>query len=734
MDTLTTAADPTDAFTSKVKDWCEDFQYLFESQAARNAKITDWWRRHHQDTSLVDKRTDEERKWRHVLMSPRGFVNSEAAACAMGNLITETSPTFVVRGRGVEDLGGEQPIEALIEHELCGINPKAEWVVELFRRANVQGIAFMKSVYSEEWAELNILPRQWEIERFRQRVKMARDMVLQAGGREQDIPFAVAPDGQVQVPDLMGFARWQAFVAQQFGIQVPPPPVARKEKVQRHVGIKLLHIEPFDLIFDRKIANMRDQKRVYQRMVVDKLVLLDYCKRENERAMMAKSPVIPFDLAAIEALPEGVTPGGSWGTMGSVGELQNRILEVLGVNDQPSTHPAMKRAVEIVEVWEPQALDDYRWCWIGQRGVPITQPGYFPFAFPFHPYVAQQNIPSPGQLVGISEYEINAPMHDHLDAMRGTLADYIAMSVYSPFVITNELGGSTSGRKFEVRPFEIIPGEPGERIAPLFNGQAQIDVAQAYMGMLSGEIDFGTGWDDLARGQAAQLNRVTGQEVEIRAKAQQNRPREKMYRFGAMCSADLIPLVVAQLWQFGKPEHILNVAHGDPFDMMASDTLLPAMRANYMFMPAALISEVALQIQQLQQSIELGGKTGLLQQGGDALMLIFQRLLALSRVQGADQIIAAARQDLQKAQEQGQAQGQVEQLQQQLAAVQKENDALRRKMVPPIPPAQELQAEIDALNAATAPPEGQAPPEEGGGEMQAQPPGGPGPAPEEAAA
>jgi hypothetical protein len=130
-------------------------------------------------------------------------------------------------------------------------------------------------------------------------------------------------------------------------------------------------------------------------------------------------------------------------------------------------------------------------------------------------------------------------------------------------------------------------------------------------------------------------------------------------------------------------------------------------------MPAALLTESALALQQINEMIETGQKLGVLLPMKKAAMSVWSRLAQLHRIQGYERITQLMAADVAEAkQEQGAAQ-QLAQIQEQLKAVQKENDALRRKVLPALPTAVELKAELDAINAAPAPPQ----------QQQALPPG-----------
>jgi hypothetical protein len=724
-----------EALARRVKGWVEEYEFLFKAQQDRLARIESYWFRWHSNSKRILRGQGQERHgraetptrkpWQHDLRSPWGAINERNRTAAMVNIISETSPRFAVRGRNLDDLEGELPLEGLVDFELAVLNPVAEWVDEMFNRANVQGIAPMKARWLRESYTINMAPREWDRVRFTQALSAARDVIEQL--RAQGDQEAQDPPGleQVDMSDiratgeqLRAFSQWTQQMRDRYGVQVPEPPMARDVRVNQHVGIKMIHVDPADITYDPDVRSRRHPPRIYQRLVTDKAAYLEFAKRENEQAKADGRPG-PFDLAAIESLSPGIVSSmAGTGQFSGVADLQKQIYEVLGVGMDFESHPGWQNAIEVVEVWEPGAHDEYAWCHIGQRAKPLTAAGYYPLPARVSPFVFHLHEPTPGMLLGKSAYDWEAERHDHLDTMESLLADAVTVEVGQPLIRTG--GTGVAGRRFEWQPFEIIDGDEEGQVTTLFQLGQRIEAISSYLQYAKQSVDHAQGMSDVSRGADVRLNRVGVGEVQLRAQQQQNRPRSEMYRFAAMCGRDLIPLVVLQCWHFGRPEDVLNAAGGDPFksrEMLAAENLVPGLQANYMTMPAALIAEAGLAVQLLQQTIETGGKTGLLVPAGKALRWIFGALLRLQRVQGGEQVLALVKSDLdEQEQKQGlaaqlqQAQQEAQAAAQSTQALAKENAALRRQLQ--LPDYQTMQAQIDAINAAAAPPEGeqQAPP------------------------
>jgi hypothetical protein len=727
---------PSDAFLAKIKDFIDHWDYLQESQNSWHARLFQWRRRWDQDPSLylrsppaqagdIPSSRPRLKDWQHVICSPRGFVNEQAAVMAMSNLIAEASPVFRTRGWQYDDIPTETPQESIVNYEYAILNPVTEWLREGFERARIQGVAPMKQAYVNEGFDVNLLPRQWAVQRFQDQVKAARDVIEQERMRgdksAQDVP-GIQPDGSVRVTeaDLPAFMQWSAGITQRYPqIKVPEPPVAKTRRVYRHVGLKIDHIDKPDILWDPRIPTFREQKRMFQRRVFDKIELMNQCRAANERAVRENRRE-PFDLVAIEGLQVGVFTAGGQDYSG-VGEYQQAAYRWMGVDNEPIRDPAMKNAVEVIEVWEPaDAIGRSYWCWIGQRQTPLTNEGVYPIGIPVHPYSGFINIPTPGMLIGRSDYDVNSAQYDILDTLSGYQMDYVALAIGQPVVHTGGLG--ITGRKLEPRPFEMIEGEEGEAFTQVFDFRNPLTMIGEYRQMLERELDQGVASGGAARGEDASLNRVGVGEVQLRAQNQANRPRDMMHRCATTLSRDMIPLGMYLVYQFGSPEHIQNVSGvGDPFEMMDPETLWPVMQQNHMSMPAALLTESALALQQIQDLMEMGTKMGVLIPMKKAAMAVWMRVAQLQRVQGLEQIGKLMQSDVAEATQQQAAAAQLAQAQQQLKDVQKEADALRKKIG--IPSAAELNAEMEAIKAMGEQPQlpggqqpAQLPPGEEGGE------------------
>lgn len=714
-----------DAWLQRIKDYVDHFEYLQASQTSWHARLFQWRRRWDQDPMLYMRRPPAQagelptygrpqlKDWQHVICSPRGFINEQARTQAMSNLVAEATPVFRTRGWQFDDIPTETPQESIVNYEYAILNPVTEWFREGLERAAIQGVAPMKTSYKNEGFDVNLLPRQWAVQRFQDQLKAARDVIEQQralGTPVDDVPGLDPATGKVMVnaDTLPAFKQWAAGMQQKFGVTVPEPPAGKTRRVYRHVGLKIDHIDKPDILWDPRCPTMREQKRVYQRRVFDQIELMDQCRKANERAV-AENRQEPFDLAAIEALEPGLRANNS--TYSNVGEYQLAAFRWMGVDDEPMRDPSAQNQVEVLEVWEPgDALGRSYWCWIGQRQNPLTNEGVYPIGIPVHPYSAFINIPTPGMLIGRSDYDVNAAQHDILDTLSGYQMDYVALAIGQPVVHTGGLG--ITGRKLEPRPFEMIEGDEGEDFKQVFDFSNPLTMVGEYRQMLEGELDQGVASGSAARGEDASLNRVGVGEVQLRAQNQQNRPRDIMHRCSTVISRDMIPLGMYLVYQFASPEHIQNVSGvGDPFELLDPETLWPVMQQNHMTMPAALLTESALALQQINELVETGAKLGVLIPQKKAAQAVWMRLAQLHRVQGLEQIGKLMEADVaQVQQEQGVAQ-QLAQAQQQVKDVTTENTGLRKKGG--IVSMAEMAAEIEAAKqigaAALANPQAQQP-------------------------
>lgn len=713
---------------SVVKDWLDWLDYHERAMAPWRAERAIHRRRWENDVTLVKGMRGPQgrqyvpnnvvnqrpalKDWQHVISSPHGFVNEASRTAAMANLVEETNPRWTARGRQVEDAASERPLESLVDYQLAVLNPVTEWFREIFNRGYIQGVAPMKAAYRNESYTMNLLPRQWDRDRFRIRLNAALKATKQAIPPfidPQTMQFGGGP------AEMMAFVSWKNKVTQETGIEIPMPPIARNAQVMRNVGVKLDHIELPDLTWNGRIPTFREQPIIAHRMICSKKELLRDCMKRNREGRERGLSYDIFNLQAIENLQPGIST--SQGEYASTQDFYHQVLRAIGYYDEPISDPMMVDAVEVVEFYEPACAEKgYGWCWVGQRRDVLTQPGHYPLLAPVHPFVGHFHIPSPGLSLGKSSYDYNTKDHDHLDTMRSLMADYVSVLVGQPLFRKGAGLLGETGRDLEIKPFSIIDAPMGVEYGPLYNVQQQLDGVLNYISFLKGDIDEGTAVDAVSRGQQATLNRVGVGEVQLRAQNQQARPRDEMHRAATMVTRDLIPLMILLVYQEGHPDHVINVAGGDPFEMMATDTLWPGLFANHMYMPAALDAAAAVVIQQLQETIKLGGEQGILT--GEALLTAVGELWRMQRIPNADRIMDQARKALAEAKEQANLQGQIQQKDADLQKVVKENTGLRNKLM--MPSMEEMNAEMQVIAqmqspqqtpAAPAPPgNGAAPP------------------------
>lgn len=711
-----------DELQRRVGRWIEQYEALFKGQQEWLKQRAQHWLRWHGDPSIIKHlregiaaRQNNEivpgralADWQNVCATPYGAMNEWARTTSMSNLVVETDPMFKARARGVEDLSSEWPIEMLVNHELAMLNSPTRWVRDAFTRAFVQGPAPMKATYRVDEYELPLRPRTWDIALFKQAVEEAikRATADPAGGDARTPPgvdpntgiFTPAKNQAEQEQMAREFVRWQQTILERYELNVPMPPVMRTQKIPRFVGVKVDHIALPDLTWDQRVPEFADAPVKFQRLVIDKEWLLRSCKQKNEREV-ARGRRPPFNLQAIADLPRGVTTTSA--TYESTQDMQQKILSALGIDDGQHVDPALANAVEVIEVWQPRDADTYGWCWIGQRKTALTEPGYYPLAMPIDPYFCHFHIPTPGLSVGRGSYDYLEHDHDHINTMRGLLADGYTIKACQPIARRSLYGEPMGARELQIRPFQIVDAPEGVEYVSLFNVDNRLEGLHQYIDYAKREIDQFQGIGDVQRGESATLNRVGVGEVQARSNSASNRPRDELYRFGAMCSREAIPLTIGLVYQDGAPEHVMNVSGGNPFEMMATENLLPALSANYMVMPAVLLGEAALLVQQLQETTSKGLELGVLVPAKKAANAIYSALLSLQRVRIGNQIMQLAAADQEEAKSEQQAAQEVERLKGENATLAKENDALRRKIG--LPTIAVVEAETAALEQPQLP-------------------------------
>lgn len=695
-------------FKAQIPKLVEHMKWLDQKLQERRQWLRTWaWPRYYHDAKRFDMRTEAERRTgsRPFFLDPQAFATIQSLATQCTADVLSVSPNFIARGRGVEDQA-ETQIERLVNYDMTELNPSSEWIETCLERACVQGMNIMSMRNVHEAATLNVEPRAWDQQLFDEAVSAAS----KAFGPPPGAPAA--------------FARWRADVFERSGgkLRVPAPPVGGKVSMIRRSGPIIKHEELDMVTWDPSEPTIEHQQRVYKRSLVLRSVLLAEAKRRPDL----------WDEEAIRKCPARSTGGEHMGQTGI--EIHSEYLRSLRIKPNFAEDPYYKDAILVYQTFAP--LDDggIRYAAIGNESIPLTKsPEEYLYHVPMLPFFGMQNVRTPGASIGISEYEPAASVIEHLDAVQSQRLYWMMLQLFQPFVVNTE----EAAKKLEnMEPGKVIVADPElDKWRLLFtsdNGRSILSdqpvFADNALAGLRALTDLASGVYGPGRGEPAPMNRVTGAEFTGRQSGADVRRRSRLWRLGVTSCRHMIPFALALRYQFSEPSHVANISGGDPLAMLSTDNLLEAIQEDYLLTAAVIDPNAPLTIQQLREAVKMAGELGLLKPGGKASIELFTQQLQALRVRNVTEIgrlvSADVEEEQKKTDEVGQLKQQLEQAQADMKAMQAQNDALRKRVVPEIPPAADLDAELRVIEAQAQQAE-QGPPQPagpGGGPPEMAPP------------
>lgn len=679
--TSKTAGTPWSAHLAKIPKMLEEYGWLREKMTNRKKQIRRWNSRFLHDESVFDERTEKQRSTQPFMLDPHVYTNIMAMVTHLVDQFMASSPQLKVRGRGYEDQG-DAAIERLLQYDLTESNPAAEWVGSTFRRAAIGGLAINRMRYVEEYD--TITPRPGETD-------SAADADYRASVEEATKSVGPPPSHADPDTHVAQYSQWEQAVRAKTGRPVARTPVTAPERIARRIGTIIDPVPLDDFEWDPSIATIEDQPCVWT---------CTYPRRDVLLAMADAAPDV-WDRAAIESLPREGTKDIKSGS-----EIKKAQMAALDVKDDGGCNPFYDDVICLKERWAPRE-SIFRYVPIGNDNKPLTKdPNFYPFNVSRSPFFGFFNVPTDGASVGISEYQPNGLMNDWLDKLQSMQLYWMALRIFTPMAVAS---GSNLKQILEDNcvPGGIVEVDDFDDIRPLFEKFGQeAGIAENALQVMRSSLDRATGINETTRGEQATLNRVTGAEFLGRQGSMQVRMKDRLYRFGTTLG-NMARFDCALRYQFGARDHLKNIAGLDPFMGYNRNVLLPAISSDYIFTPASASAEGGLQAQQIGELAKFLGTVGGLVPGGGGMMQLVARYLQAMRIPGADELAKALQGDAKLGQQMQQLQGQVKQLTESSKLIQAQNDALRAKLPVPVPPAQELDAEMKAL----APAEGEQPAE-----------------------
>lgn len=616
-----------------VKDLIQQFDYFQEVLISRRSQEVRWWRRYLADASLVDTRTEDEKKWRSLVMLPYGYSGIQSLVAHLVDMLMGPSPVFTARGRGPEDRAAAAN-ERLVNYTFVELNRLASFAEEAFTRGAVQGMDVWKMSWRDEWITHNFRPSAVDDMRFKAAVAQAE----QASGIEA--PGLDELTGEVS---LVEWQRWVAAVAD-MGIQIPAIPAAGPRRVRSFVGPWLRSVELYDLAYDPKQPDFQRQHCIFHRVIVPRAWLEREAKRHPDR----------YDAEAIADLPKSVVSGG---TGRSVSEQQADILDALDIAESPGDDPYYADAVELIEFTRPED-EECAWGIIGNHDRLITRnPQDYPYKTRMQPWAVYYNVPTPGAAVGVSEYQQNGQLHEVADKALMAMVDYSMLQTMP--ILAHRQGIGMGGPLAAPKPGDIIELEPEEELSQPLAFDRQLAVSENTIRFIKGEIDETSGVFSSVRGAPAEINRVSATESQGRQNASMARPKGRLYRFADAMAQGPIPFSFGLWKQYGEPAMLENIAGLDPSTALAEDALVLGLTQNYVMAAAAISADAAMQTKQFDEGIQALGPQGLglIQPGSRAALAIAKARLIMARTPNTQEIVQAIEQDLAAAQQAAPPQG-----------------------------------------------------------------------------
>lgn len=614
-------------YKDKIKRKLDAFDYYQTVLISRRAEEVRFWRRYFADPKLVDTRTEDEKKWRSLVMLPYGYSGIQSLVAHLVDMLMSPSPVLTVSGRGAEDKRASSN-ERLVNYTFGTLNRLGAFAEEAFTRGCVQGMDVWKLSWRDEWTPHQFNPSPIDEMRFKEAVEQGE----QATGTEAPLePHPIT--GNV---DMAAWGRWCALVAEA-GLSIPTIPVAGTRKVRSFVGPWLRSVELYDLAYDPKMPDFQRQHCIYHRALIPRAELLKMAERDPER----------YDGKAIQDLPQSVGWGGTGKT---VAEQQHDILDALGIAEAPNDQdPYYNDAVEVIEFSSPQD-EECSWGIIGNHDRLITKrPEDYPYATRRQPWVAYYNVPTPGAAVGISEYQQNGQLHEVADQMLMAVADYARLQTMPVLKHTSGLG--LGGPLASPKPGDIIDLEPEETLEQAFDFSKPLSVGVETIGFCKREIDETTGIFSSVRGAPAEVARVSATEAQGRSTASLARVKARLYRFADALAQGPIPMSFGLWRQFGEPDMLENIAGLDPMTALADDSLLLGLEQDYVTAASAVSADKNMQVKQLQDTVGGLQQLGLLQPGGRAAVAAAKALVVVTGTPNGQELLQAIEADMQAAQQ-----------------------------------------------------------------------------------
>jgi len=602
-----------------VRKKVELYEYLVTLLMPRWEQEVAWERRYLADTTLVDTRDEDEKKWRSLLMLPYGFSGIQALVTNLLDQLMSSSPLNQVRGRGSEDQN-DQALERLINYTYGELNDMSEFYEKTLTRGCIGGMDIWKLSFRDEWTEHNFKPRPQDEIRFREAVDAAQKI--------SGLDAPLVKDPKTGSVDRVAWRKWADQVRLiNPALRIPAIPVSGERRVRGFCGPFLRSVRKWDAAYDPTIAKAEDQHCMFHRTVM----------RKSDLERLAAADPDRWDGEAIEGL---ATRGAYRGTA----ELQAEIHEALGfAGNVQEDDPYFRDAVELIEFSSPKDAECYGV--IANRCELISRdPEEYPYEARRQPWSFYYNVPTGDEAVGISEYQQLGMMHDAADSLLMSQVDLARMQALAP--LKRKKGWGLANPMPTIRPGVVVDVDDNEDLSELFDFSKTLGINEKVLDFFMRVHDDAQGTFSSLRGAPATQGRVSATESSGRNTNMMARVKGRLYRLGT-AMRPMHQLACAFWAQFGEHEMLENIAGLDPFLALSSDVLENGLKQDYIFMPSTVSNDATMLVQQLTDAYTAGMQSGLLKPGGKAQRLLYGAILQARRTPLANEILTAIDTDLQ---------------------------------------------------------------------------------------
>lgn len=529
-------------------------------------------------------------EWRANLGLPDAYANVEAKVANLVGIMLSADP--VIQPEGVHDMFRQdaQSVEKLLDYAFRK-NQFSKWLSKLVRQRAVVGTAFYKLTWGRTAHTFTFSRDPKAAARFQE----ALDEILLHAPGVPPPPGHIVPPAQMG-PDMMpippeppppytgwmtdpeAFEKWRQMVNLAGAAKVPAPPLDGPQQVVQYQGPKL-HLLPLTSVY---LDPLNDDISTQNFVVYRTVKPVEWLEKEVALGR--------YDEAAVAYAMQG------WDGMVKEQEEADLAAKMGVLNDSSaSADPYYRRAVELLELWQPGAELPYSLI-LNQKASINLRPEEMPFLHGECGIGAARSLVVPGHFYGLSDLKPAADLFWEKRKLRNLRVDAVTLNVLPAFTKLREVGLPEMMHK--VRPGALIPVSRPDAIKSLIRdplpGEAYQEPRE-----LDADIADAMGVYASTKGAPAQIGRVTGTEFQGR----ENRAQIRFKLDSIFLEEDLSPIgrqMIALFAQFGDdPLRVKIGGQPDPLLTIDRTQLIEALEMQWRFRGPNKSINRDMQVQQL---------------------------------------------------------------------------------------------------------------------------------------